>query len=357
MVVDDETISRKTISHTLGEAGYDVTPARNGQEALDLLGQHPYQLVVSDWNMPEMDGVELCREIRSGRFRRYVYFIMLTRQSRPEDTIEGLSAGADDYITKPFNPGELIMRVNTGRRVIGLETREMTIFALAKLAESRDPETGAHLERVRSYCRVVAERLQQSPKFRDEIDDEFVHLIYETSPLHDIGKVAIPDRILLKPGRLTDDEFEIMKTHAVRGAETLEAAMHEFPNARFLQMARDIALAHHERYDGTGYPHGLVGDAIPLCGRIIALADVYDALTSKRVYKDAYSHERAKSIILDGSGSHFDPNVIDAFLAEEEEFVDIRARYQDNDNAQMEAPCNISCAREQPQGEFQANAV
>ena len=148
-----------------------------------------------------------------------------------------------------------------------------------------------------------------------------------------------------------------MKTHAVRGAETLEAAMHEFPNARFLQMARDIALAHHERYDGTGYPHGLVGDAIPLCGRIIALADVYDALTSKRVYKDAYSHERAKSIILDGSGSHFDPNVIDAFLAEEEEFVDIRARYQDNDNAQMEAPCNISCAREQPQGEFQANAV
>ncbi len=336
LIVDDEAISRKTIDHTLREAGYDVTAACDGEEALGLLKQRRFQIVVSDWQMPKMNGLELCLGIRDMELRRYVYFIMVTSKNRPIDTISGFATGADDYIAKPFNPSELVMRVNVGRRIIGLETREMTIFALAKLAESRDPETGAHLERVRSYCRVLARWLQQNSESLGEIDDEFVHLIYETSPLHDIGKVAIPDRILLKPGRLTDDEFEIMKTHALRGAETLEAAMHEFPNARFLQMARDIALTHHERYDGTGYPRELVGDAIPLCGRIIALADVYDALTSKRVYKEAYSHERAKSIILDGSGSHFDPDVVDAFLAEEDEFIDIRATYQDSDSVESE---------------------
>ena len=202
---------------------------------------------------------------------------------------------------------------------------EVTIFSLARLAESRDFETGAHLERVRSYCRVLAEHLRQTEKYRNTIDDEYVRLLYQTSPLHDIGKVAIPDCILLKPGRLTEEEFAIMENHALAGAQTLEAAIEQYPHAAFLRMARDIALTHHEKHDGRGYPHGRAGTDIPLCGRIVALADVYDALTSKRVYKGAYNHAIARKIILDDIGRHFDPDVVEAFVACEDRFVAIRA--------------------------------
>jgi putative two-component system response regulator len=330
LIVDDESISRRTIDHTLREAGYTVTTACDGHEALRLLKEQRHQMVVSDWSMPRMNGIELCRAIRAAELRRYIYFIMLTSHNRHEDMLEGLKAGADDYVSKPFHPEELILRVNTGRRIIGLETRGMTVFAMAKLAESRDPAMGAHLERVRSYCHVLARRLRSNPKFRDVANDEYVQLIYETSPLHDIGKVAIPDAILLKAGRLTSAEFELMKTHTLRGAETLDAALQEFPNADFLRMAREITLSHHEKYNGTGYPRGLAGDQIPLCGRIIALADVYDALTSQRVYKNACSHDVAKTMILEERGKHFDPDVVDAFLVEEQEFVAIHHHYSES---------------------------
>jgi putative two-component system response regulator len=334
LVVDDELVSRRMAAHTLGRAGYEVTTAQDGREALEILARGRHRLVVSDWKMPRMDGVELCRAVRSGGFLHYVYFILLTGQIRPEETIEGLSAGVDDYICKPFNPAELILRVNIGRRISGLETRDLTIFALAKLAESRDPETGTHLERVRSYCRVIARHLQGDAKLRREVDDEFVGLIYQTSPLHDIGKVAIPDAILLKPGRLTEQEFEIMKTHTVSGAATLDAAMKEFPDTPFLEMARDIALGHHERYDGRGYPRGLCGEATPLAARIMALADVYDALTTRRVYKEAFSHETAKSMIVAESGTHFDRQMVEAFLAAEQQFMAIRQRYAESEGGQ-----------------------
>jgi putative two-component system response regulator len=327
LVVDDESISRRTAAHTLQQAGYEVTTAQDGREALDILAHDRHRLIVSDWKMPRMDGIELCHAVRSGQFPRYIYFIMLTGQTRSDDTIEGLGAGADDYICKPFNPSELIMRVNIGRRIIGLETRDMTIFALAKLAESRDPETGAHLERVRSYCRVIAQNLQNDPWYIHQVDDGFVGLIYQTSPLHDIGKVAIPDHILLKPGRLTKEEFEIMKTHSLHGAATLEAVLAEYPDAPFLEMARDIALYHHERYNGSGYPRGIVGDEIPLSARIMALADVYDALTSRRVYKEAFSHDLSKSLITKEIGAHFDPDIVAAFLAEEQQFIAIGQQY------------------------------
>lgn len=331
LVVDDQPTARNAAAHALTHAGYDVHTAADGYEALDVLATCDCQLVVSDWKMPRMSGIELCRAIRGADFRGYVYFVMLTSNGRMQHAVEALSAGADDYVVKPFNSAELILRVNTGRRIIGLEMRDLTIFALAKLAESRDPETSAHLERVRGYCRCLASYLKREPRFRDEINDRFVQLIYETSPLHDIGKVTIPDRVLLKPGQLSDSEFEVMKTHAQRGADTLQAAMMEHPQAKFLQMARDIALAHHEKYDGSGYPLGLAGEQIPLCGRIVAVADVYDALSSKRVYKPAFSHEVAKSIILDGSGTHFDPAVVDAFTACESEFLAIRAQYADEE--------------------------
>jgi response regulator RpfG family c-di-GMP phosphodiesterase len=192
-------------------------------------------------------------------------------------------------------------------------SRDLTIFALARLAESRDPETGMHLERVREYVGVLGRALAACEKFRGVIDDEFLALIRLTSALHDIGKVSIPDCILLKPDRLSDDEFKIMKTHTARGAETLETALRRFPDARYLRMARDVAACHHERYDGAGYPAGLVGDAIPLSARIFALADVYDALATKRVYKEAYSHEVAESIILGSNATQFDPDVVAAF--------------------------------------------
>ena len=205
----------------------------------------------------------------------------------------------------------------------------MLIFALARLAESRDTDTGAHLERVRTYSRIIAEHFSHQQKFAGKISADFVRLIYLTSPLHDIGKVAIPDSVLLKPGPLTHEEFEVMKDHTIKGAATLEAALREYPAAHYLRMARDIAASHHEWYDGTGYPAGLSGEDIPLCGRIVALADVYDALTSRRIYKDAYSHEKAKAIVLQSRGTHFDPDVVDAFLANEDKFTEVSQSYRD----------------------------
>jgi putative two-component system response regulator len=202
----------------------------------------------------------------------------------------------------------------------------MAIFAMAKLAESRDPETGAHLERMRNYSRLLAQHLLDTGQMPGELTPEFVRLIYQTSPLHDIGKVGIPDSVLLKPGRLNDREFDIMKMHALLGAETLDAALRKYPGAKYLVMARDIAVGHHERYDGTGYPNHLAGDLTPLCARIVALADVYDALTSKRVYKQAFSHDIARSMILQESGTHFDPRVVQAFTDTESEFTAIQER-------------------------------
>ena len=329
LIADDDDIARTLLEGTLQGGGYDTRVATNGREALDIIRSGACRIVVTDWEMPEMTGIELCKALRGPDFPGYVYIILVTaRESNPEK-VEGLSAGADDFISKPFNPAELLARVRTGERVLSLETRDIAIFAMAKLAESRDPETGAHLERVRSYSRIIAQHLATVPKFESEVTADFIRLIYLTSPLHDIGKVGIPDSVLLKPGRLSDREFEIMKTHTSLGAQTLDAALRMFPGVGFLRMARDIAATHHERFDGSGYPLGLAGDEIPLCGRIVALADVYDALTSKRVYKVAFGHDIARPIIVEESGSHFDPDIIDAFLTCEEQFISIRDRYME----------------------------
>ncbi len=324
LVVDDDEVTAAVLEHSLIEFGYDVTVARNGREAFNLIRSGEIRMVVSDWCMPEMTGLELCRQIRQRRSGTYVYIIMLTSNSRTKDVVEGLNAGADDYITKPFQPEELQVRLRVGERVLSLESRDLTIFALAKLAESRDPDTGAHLERMREYCRTMAEEIVRTPNLSENVDDDFVHMIYLTSPLHDIGKVGIPDQVLLKPGPLTDEEMEIMKRHTVIGGETLDVLATTHPEAKFLWLARDIAWTHHEHYDGNGYPRGLAGRNIPLCGRILALADVYDALTSKRVYKEAFSHETAKAMILEGRGTHFDPQIVDAFVRREQDFLRLK---------------------------------
>jgi putative two-component system response regulator len=284
-------------------------------------------LVITDWEMPHMTGVELCRALRGEDLGGYVYVILLTGRGSSAEIVEGMSAGADDFIVKPFIHAELMARVRAGERVLSLESREMVIFALAKLAESRDPETGHHLERVQRYSQCLAEALAGDSKYSGEIDSHFIQLIFQTSPLHDIGKVGIPDCVLLKPGHLSDDEFAIMKTHTRIGAETLEAALKDFPQARFLRVARDIARSHHERWDGKGYPDGLVGEQIPLVARIVAVADVYDALTSKRSYKAAFAHTVAREIILAEAGRQFDPDVVGAFRAAEEDFMRVRSQF------------------------------
>jgi len=332
LVADDDSVTSVMLEYCLEQFGYEVTVVDNGLKALELVRTGEYQLVISDWSMPKMTGLELCRQIRKRPSSSYTYIILLTSHEGTDSVVEGLDAGADDFITKPFQPEELHVRLRAGERVLALESRDVTIFALAKLAESRDLETGAHLDRIREYCRILCENLLEQGPYTGEIDGDFGRMVYLTSPLHDIGKVGIPDRILLKPGKLTDDEFEVMKQHALIGSETLDAALQTRPQAQFLRMARDIARSHHEKFDGTGYPFGLKGQDIPLCGRIVALADVYDALTTKRIYKPAFSHDESRAIIVEGSGRHFDPAIVNAFLETESEFVEVRQRIANNES-------------------------
>jgi response regulator RpfG family c-di-GMP phosphodiesterase len=203
------------------------------------------------------------------------------------------------------------------------------IFAIAKMAESRDPETGEHLERIREYCKIIAEYLRSLPKYKEVIDDVFIKNVYTSSPLHDIGKVGVPDKILQKPGGLSEEEFDIMKEHAMIGERTLKEVDDQFPGNDFVHHGVQIAGSHHEKWDGSGYPRGLVGEEIPLVGRILALGDSYEALTSKRCYKEPYSHEKSRMIIIEGRGSHFDPDMVDAFLACEDQFIEVRKRFDD----------------------------
>ncbi len=331
LIVDDDEFSLELLQDVLEQLGHEVERAANGAEALEKLRQGTIHLVITDWEMPAMNGLELCKAVRDGDFDGYVFIIMLTSRDSGQQKIQGLHAGADAFLTKPLNPDELLVSLKTAERVLGLETRDLAMFALAKLSESRDPETGAHIERVQSYARLLAQYLASTEKFHDVIDPEFVRLIFQTTPLHDIGKVGIPDNVLLKPGKLTEQEMVIMRTHVTLGAQTLEASLQRFPGVRFLQMARDIALAHHERWDGTGYPNNLKESEIPLAARIVALADVYDAITSRRVYRDAMSHAQAKTLIIRDRGAHFDPDVVDAFVKMEVQFIAIKEQFRDAD--------------------------
>ncbi len=321
LVVEDDCISSEFLSSSLRCFGYAVTTASNGREALELLRSGQFRIVVSDWEMPEMNGDELCRQVRGRKWTGYVYIMLVTLFDGIDHVVEGLRAGADDFLSKPYHPEELRVRLRTAERILSLESRDVLLFAMAKLTESRDNDTGLHLDRIREYCRILAQELSNWPEYHEEIDGEYIQLLYLTSPLHDIGKVGIPDSVLLKPGPLTPEEFEIMKRHTTIGGETLQAVTLAHPEARYLSMARDIAFTHHERWDGSGYPFGLRGRDIPLCGRLTALADVYDALTSRRIYKAKMGHDEARQIILDGSGSHFDPDVVDAFRRREAEFI------------------------------------
>ena len=251
----------------------------------------------------------------------------------------------DGFVPVGTNDEFGVMAIHTNEMVKGLRetteeirrTRDVSILTLASLAETRDNETGAHILRTQRYVKVLAEHLQDHPRFSATLTDENIDLLYKSAPLHDIGKVGIPDNILLKPGKLTVDEFEIMKTHPQLGAEALRVSEKELGSNSFLHFAREISLSHHEKWDGSGYPYGLKGDAIPVSGRLMALADVYDALISKRIYKEAFSHEQARDILLEGRGRHFDPDVLDAFVACEDEFIRIANEFSDHNYAERTA--------------------
>lgn len=333
LVADDDSHILDYYCEVLTEAGYTTTAVRSGGEAARLLHEQTFDVAILDWMMPEPDGLELCQAIRSHIPGRYTYTILISARSERDDVICGLQSGADDYLCKPVDPQELLLRVEVAKRILSLGSRHIAVFMMAKLAESRDPDTGQHLERIRDYSWLLAKRV--APEFR-EITTEFVDNIYHTSPLHDIGKVGIPDAILLKPGALTAEEFEIMKTHTTIGAQTIDAALERYPDTTYFTQAREITLTHHENYDGSGYPQGLRGHEIPLSGRIVAVADVYDALTSQRPYKRAFDHDVAKGIILKRQ-AHFDPIVLSAFFDLEEEFLAIKETMGDSESCAVPA--------------------
>jgi putative two-component system response regulator len=367
LIVDDQEPNRALLRDFVGAAGLAFCEAGTGCEALEVMRAHSVDLVLLDIMMPELDGHGVLEAMKADETLRHLPVIVISGVDDIDSITRCLKRGADDYLTKPFNPTLLMARISAclERKSFGDAEREYrcrietnnaeleervretvrdvteaqlaTIFAMSKLSESRDPETGEHLERMREYVRIVAERLRQLPRYAEEISDEWIENLYAAAPLHDIGKVGIPDQILQKPARLTPDEFEVMKLHAEFGAKTLRAVNRRGKGSEFVRMGIDIAQSHHEKWDGSGYPEGLQGEAIPLAARIMALADVYDALTSKRCYKEAFSHEKSRSIIMEGAGKHFDPEVVEAFLAEEQAFIGVRERYQDSEKVLLAA--------------------
>jgi putative two-component system response regulator len=370
LIVDDEPLNLHALVQILG-TGYRVRAANTGDNALQAVETEIPDLILLDVMMPGIDGYEVLRRLREQPATRGVPVIFLTALVESGDEERCLSLGAADYIAKPIKPGVVLARVRTqleaqpyrkksarflarvrtqleaklarewlrnqnaaleaevARHVAENDlTQAVSIRALAHLAETRDPETGHHLLRTQGYIEVLARRLCDHPRFASFLTPNNISLLIRSAPLHDIGKVGIPDAILLKPGPLDDDEWQIMKTHARFGSEAIERAEQDVQQVLpFLTLAKEIARWHHEKWDGSGYPDGLAGDAIPVSARLMALADVFDALTTPRVYKRATSLDEARDLIAAERGRHFDPDVTDAFLAGYEEFAAIARRY------------------------------
>lgn len=367
ILVVDDTGENLTVIGGLLQPFFRVRVANSGMRALKVARSDPRpDLILLDVMMPEMDGYTVLAELRQDPYTRDIPVMFVTAMDGDQDEEYGLSLGAVDYITKPIRPAILLARVRThlelkdardwlrdqngylegevSRRMRENDLiKDVSLNALALLAEKRDNETGNHLYRTQAYVEALMQELQDHPRFRHALSAAQRQLIAKAAPLHDIGKVGIPDQILLKPARLTPEEFEIMKTHSLIGAEAIEAAIERVvggDRARldelqgntpldFLVVARHIALGHHEKWDGSGYPQGLRGDAIPIPARLMALADVFDALTCKRHYKKAFPLEQAVALLVEGRGTHFDPDVVDAFLAIQDRFADIAQRYAD----------------------------
>ncbi len=347
LVVDDAPENIDILVALLQEE-YAIKVAINGEKALEICYSSPPDLILLDIMMPGMDGYEVCSCLKANEETRDIPVIFISALHEKVNEERGITLGALDYITKPFSPSIVKARVHNHlqlkhhqdhleelirERTEELEfTQEATIESMAVLAEYRDPETGGHIRRTQNYVKTLARELSKNPRYTPLLNDAHIDLLYRSAPLHDIGKVGIPDHILLKPGKLTGNEFTIMKEHAAYGHDAIRTTEKKLAQQfTFLHSAAEIAQSHHEKWDGTGYPQGLSGDDIPLSGRLMALADVYDALISRRVYKPPFPHAKALSIIEEGRGKHFDPELVDSFLNVTEEFCHISIRFADYD--------------------------
>ncbi len=352
LIVDDMPENLSVLGELLHGAGYRVKVATNGVSALNLANQQPRpSLILLDVMMPEMDGHEVLRQLRSNINTHEIPVIFLTAMGGEEDEERAFDDGIADYIVKPIKPAVVLARVRSQLLVrqarrwlqdqnLALEAevkrrmlendliQAVSIRALAHLAETRDNETGAHIQRTQGYVRLLATRLSEHPRFSTTLTNKYIEVLARSAPLHDIGKVGIPDHILLKPGKLTPDEWEIMKTHTILGCDAIALAERDIDTTvEFLQQAKEIVRSHHERWDGKGYPDGLAGDDIPLSARLMTVADVFDALISKRVYKKAIAFSAVREIMAEGRGTQFDPDIIDVFLAGCDEFEAIAVHY------------------------------
>ncbi|MFZ4285227.1 response regulator [Variovorax sp. HJSM1_2] len=355
VLVVDDTPDNLSLMSSLLKDRYRVKVANHGERGLRIAASDPPpDLILLDIMMPGIDGYEVCRRLKSDPLTRDIPVIFLTAKSEVDDETQGLALGAADYITKPVSPPILLARVEThlalkasadflrdksafleeevAKRTLEVQAiQDVTIMAMASLAETRDNETGNHIRRTQLYVRRLAEVLRVVPRFTDYLSDRNIELLFKSAPLHDIGKIGIPDNILLKPGKLTPEEFEIMKTHTTLGRNAIvDAEARLGMQVEFLTLAKEIALSHQEKWDGSGYPEGLAGEAIPIAARLMAIADVYDALISKRVYKPPFSHPEACEIMRKGRGSHFDPEMLDAFMEVSTDFYDIAQKYTDD---------------------------
>jgi len=354
LLVDDSPTIRAMLWSLLSP-DHEVFMASDGPSGLERARMLPApDLILLDVEMPGLDGFEVCRRLKLEEATQHIPVVFLTSLSNVENEGRGLDLGAVDYIAKPISPPIVRARVRNHlalkhqadfmrskneflsaeveRRTMEVTAiQDVTILAMASMAETRDNETGNHIRRTQHYVRALAQHLRSHPRFASELTPTFITGLFKSAPLHDIGKVGIPDRILLKPGKLTPEEFEIMKTHTTLGRDAIQHAEEQLGiRVKFLTIAKQIAYSHQEKWDGSGYPLGLSGEEIPLSARLMAVADVYDALISERVYKKGMSHDQALVIMRDGRGSHFDPDILDAFLALHEQFREIAGRFADS---------------------------
>lgn len=351
ITVGDNQTDIKFLNIILKKLGHETETIFSEDQAIEKISEIMPDIVIIDAEFDNFQGFELCKKVRDNRKFHHIPVILMCDTTDGDLTITGFESGATDYISKPIDEKEVKIRIDNRLDVIKTHlkaqakneafTKEMqeyiktvkhpqmeTILALADLAQSRDDNTGKHLERMQKYTYILAKEMQKNPKYNDIIDDKFIAELTSAAPLHDIGKISIPDKILLKPGKLTQEEYEVIKTHTLIGDETLDNVLKTFGESDFIERGRLAARSHHERPDGTGYPDGLKEGEIPLEASIMAIADVYDALRTKKTYKPAMSHEKAIETITNEKGTQFLAEAVDAFVKAEKTFSYIWLEYE-----------------------------
>jgi putative two-component system response regulator len=352
LIADDVPKNVQILGQILEKEGYDVAVAQNGREVLEVLQRISPDLILLDIMMPEMDGLETSEKLRQQENTRNIPIIFITAKGDKDDIVQGFNYGAVDYIVKPFEASEVKARVRTHLQLkkakdylanqneildqkVKEKTQEIqqiqkaTMQSLSSLVEYRDPETGGHILRTQEYVRLLGEKALAKGVYAQELTQDKLKVLVDVTPLHDIGKVSVPDHILLKPGKLNDEEYEEMKRHVIYGEQAMVKARRFYDDGIFFQAAADVISGHHEKWDGSGYPYGKKETETPIGGRLMAVADVYDALISRRVYKDPMPHYKAVAIIKEGRAGHFDPLLVDLFMEMQEQFRQTGIRLAD----------------------------